>query len=112
MQTLQSADAKLDYALQSNGRSCVASILLLHLLLLFLALVISIVLGVWAGDKADTQEPSFLLLSKQAEKAKQRSSQKNKRDWSLFALSLVTSIVTGVIGNTLFAISLQRWLSR
>jgi hypothetical protein len=112
VRALQSADARLDYAVNLMAAGAWARFFFYIFCFLLLALVISTVLGIWAGMKADTQEPSFLLLSKQAEKAKQQQVARNKRDWLLFALSLMTSVVTGVVGNSLFAIFLQKWLSR
>lgn len=77
---------------------------------ILVALVTSVFLGIWAGVTADNQEPSFLLLSKQAERLKRNRVNKYKKGWRLFAVSVITGVVAGVIGNVLFALFLQKWM--
>ena len=77
---------------------------------LFIMFIASIFLGIWAGTSADNEEPSFLLLSKQAEKSKQKFLAAHKKAWQLFVLSLVTSVITSVIGNILFVLYLETWI--
>jgi len=68
-----------------------------------IALVLSIFLGIWAGESAEQEPESFVLLSKAAEDKRRKVLQKQKRDWIMFILSIITSIATGVLGNILFA---------
>ncbi len=78
---------------------------------ILIAFILSIVFGIWAGISADINEPSFLLLTRQSERRKEKQLAKNKRNWRTFALSIGLSIVTGVIGNMLFAWLLEKWHS-
>lgn len=73
------------------------------------ALFISILIGVWAGSSADNNEPSFVVLSRKAEKRKVALLKKNKSAWNQLILSLTVGVVTGVVGNFLFAYYFQGW---
>lgn len=72
------------------------------LIFLILSLITSISLGVWVDKAADSNKPSFVLLTRQSDKAKKDLLAKYERKWRTFLLSVFTSIVTGVIGNVLF----------
>lgn len=76
---------------------------------LFVCLLVSIGLGVWAGSAAGNEPPSFLTLSKRAEERKLELLRKDKRHWYSFIGSLVVSLITGVAGNWLFAYYFQGW---
>lgn len=78
---------------------------------LCLAFVVSIILGVWTGVKAENPEPSFLVLSKQSENLKQKKLASYRRNWRIFVLSLIGSIIIELAGNTLFTIYLEKWVT-
>lgn len=111
VRALQTPESKADYMVNLITSGAWPRFFFYIFCFLILALITSIILGIWAGIKAETQEPSFLLLSKQAEKDKEKELNKTKKSWLSFVMSLVVSVITGVIGNFLFAVYLQRWLS-
>lgn len=65
--------------------------------------VFSILLGYWAGSTADTQKPSYILLTKKSEQIKIERDKKYKIQWISFLCSIFVGIATGVIANILFA---------
>jgi hypothetical protein len=69
---------------------------------LAISLVIAISLGVWVGGKADNRPRSFILLSKAAEEQRKKFVERRRRDWYLFGVSVLTSILTGIISNIVF----------
>jgi hypothetical protein len=75
-----------------------------------LAFVVSVFLGIWAGSSADNDPPSFLLLSKQAERLRSEEINKYKKGWRMFLLSLLSGVAVGVLGNAVFALFLRNWM--
>jgi hypothetical protein len=67
------------------------------------SLIAAIIFGVWVASKADNKPRSFVLLSRAAEEYKKQIEGKRQRDWILFAVSIFTSVVTGVIANVIFS---------
>lgn len=76
---------------------------------LLIAFVVAVLLGIWVGNSAGKEPPSFVILSKQAEERKRRLLAKDKNAWLTFLASIVTAIVTGIVGNFLFAYYFQGW---
>ena len=69
---------------------------------MIVSLVLSIFLSIWVASKADNKPSSFVILSKSSEEFQKKSLEKRKRDWYLFGVSIITSIVTSVIANIIF----------
>jgi hypothetical protein len=67
-----------------------------------LSFILAIVFGVWAGAAADNPEPSFLLLSRESEKARDVTLRKLQRGWIKCGVSLVVSVLCSVVGNVVF----------
>jgi hypothetical protein len=111
MKAFQTPDAKLDYMVNVIVSGAWPRFFFYLFCFLLVAFVMSILLGAWAGVTADTQEPSFLILSKKAQELRDKKLLETIKNWRLFALSIITSIATGIVGNILFAVYLQKWLS-
>ena len=76
----------------------------LELSLFFVAaLVVSIFIGIWIGQAASNHEPSFLLLTKDAERKKAATLESLRNKWYSFAAAIIVDIIIGVTGNMLFA---------
>jgi hypothetical protein len=73
------------------------------------ALIVSILLAVWATSTCDPKKPAFLCLTRKSEQAKAKAIQKSQRRFLYFCLSIVVSIACGIIGNYLFAVYIQGW---
>lgn len=67
------------------------------------SLVASVILGVWAENAADTQRPSYILLTKKSEQHKTERDKQYRFRWFSFIGSIAVSIVTGIASNILFA---------
>ena len=69
---------------------------------LLISLVLSVVLGIWVGSKANNRPPSYVLLSKATEERRTKLMNKLRRDWFMFIVSVVASIVMGIVSNIIF----------
>lgn len=70
---------------------------------IIISLIVAIFLGVWVNLKADNAPRSFLLLTKASEEFCDEIKNKKKRDWVMFAISVIMSVMTGIFANILFA---------
>lgn len=69
---------------------------------LFISLVVSVILGIWVEDKADNRPVSYVVLSKAAENFQENSLRKRRRDWVMFGISIITSIISSLVANIIF----------
>jgi len=69
---------------------------------LILSLVVSILLGIWMSLAADSKEISFILFTKEDERKQKIILRKREKKWMQFILSVIISIITGVVANYLF----------
>lgn len=95
--------AKVDFLLNVITQGAWPRFILSVVGFVVLSLVIAIFLGIWVGTSADNYPRSFVLLTKAAEDNKKKFLDRVKRDWLMFVLSIITSIITGIVGNILFA---------
>lgn len=65
---------------------------------------LAILLGAWVGSLADTEVRSYVVLTREALKQRDRLEEKRKRRWIWFFLSVVISIISGFVANLLFKI--------
>lgn len=63
----------------------------------------STILGSWISKKALNRPESHVLLSKAAYENREKSRNELKRDWLMFGISIVVSIVAGIASNVLFS---------
>jgi hypothetical protein len=66
------------------------------------ALIISIFFGFWIDSGADSIEPSFLLLTNESIKNREKTLIKLQRKWLSFIFSIIVSIGTGLGSNFLY----------
>ncbi|MBO0334781.1 hypothetical protein J0X12_14235 [Sneathiella sp. CAU 1612] len=69
---------------------------------LFVSFFTSIFLGIWVSSRADTRRPSFILISQESKNKKIEYDNKHKRDWAMFFISVVISLVIGIVSNIIF----------
>lgn len=103
--------AKVDFLIDTLGSGMWPRYFYYLACFLALALVVSVVAGIWTSATADRNKPSFLLLSKRAETRKQHLMAKERRSWLAFTTSLVVNLIVGVAGNYTFAYFFQGWRS-
>jgi len=111
IRTIQTPSEKADYLAELVASGVWPRFFFSILSFLVLALGVSVLIGVWTALKADNKEPSFLLLSKQAEKGKQKKLAAYERQWHVFVISIIGAIAIELIGNYLFTFYLERWIT-
>jgi len=94
--------AKIDFLLEVISSGAWPRFILSVVSFLVMSLILSIVLGTWVGTSAENRPKSFILLTPEAEKRKVELMGKRKRDWTMFGLSILSSIATGIVGNIIF----------
>ncbi len=72
-------------------------------LFLLLSVFIALAFGEWIQELANNKKPSFLVLSRESLKYRDRIKKKYKRNWRIFFISFLISVVTGIIANFIFA---------
>lgn len=93
---------KTDYLLSyiaTNGQNL---FFLKSLLFVVISLFAAIILAVWVDLLADNRTRSFLVLTREAKKNRDKVVKKSKRQYLLFWLSIVASIITSIIANYIF----------
>jgi len=71
-------------------------------------LIVSIVSGVWVSSALEIMEPSFITITKEATKFRDKEIKKLCRNWRMFFASIIGSIFVGVMGNYVFYILQNR----
>jgi hypothetical protein len=95
--------AKIDFLIEMISTGAWSRFTFASILFLVLSGVFAILFGTWIGAKASNTPRSFVLLSKAAEETRKAVLNKRRRDWFLFAVSILASIVAGVISNFIFS---------
>jgi hypothetical protein len=75
---------------------------IISFLILLGAIIIAILLGIWVSATLEVDEISYLLFSDESQKKKDKIERSKKRQWGMFILSLVTSIICGLLSNYIF----------
>lgn len=94
---------KLNYLIESAIKGPWVRYQYAQLIFIIVSFVLAVSMGVWVSSTADNRPRSFIRLSKKAEEVRDRYLEKRKRRWLVFVISLVVSILTGVISNYIFA---------
>ncbi|MCL3782523.1 hypothetical protein EMN47_19235 [Prolixibacteraceae bacterium JC049] len=69
---------------------------------ILISIIISITFLVWVSNLAESKEPSFLVVTRQSKKYRDRICKKLERKWLWFSFSIVISIITSLIANFIF----------
>ena len=93
---------KMDFVLQTISSGIWAKYYFSVIVFLIICVALSIILGIWVENSADTNKPSFIILTEQSERNKRKRLKKYQNKLVSFILSLVLSFVTGVLANYLF----------
>lgn len=94
--------AKLDFILKTISSGIWAKYYFSVIVFLVISLGLSIILGVWVASSADTNKPSFIVLTEQSKRNKEKHLNKYRQKLISFMLSLFTTIGAGVLSNCLF----------
>lgn len=94
--------SKTDYLLNYIAQNQQNLFFLKSLLFVVVSIFIAIVLGIWVESMADNKTRSFLVLTKEAKKARDILVEKSKSQFIWFWLSIGVSILSGIIANYIF----------
>jgi len=94
---LSSLDQKTDYLLKLivNGSWNLESIF--TVLLLFISLIVSIIIGVWIESAINFNQPSYLLFNDESNKKKMSDSKKIRKRLISFSFSILSTIAYGIV---------------
>ncbi|QDV68012.1 hypothetical protein Poly24_17180 [Rosistilla carotiformis] len=80
-------------------------------LFLITSVVIGFILGNWVDDSLESAPPSFLRLTNQSEKQRDETLRVTRNSWRRFGLSVVGSVILGILANACFAGLVAYWHS-
>jgi hypothetical protein len=95
-------EQKIDFMLASVASGVWATYFFSVIVFLLVSLFVSLLLGAWVGSMADTDQPSFVVLTREAEKQRELILKRYERRWALFILSLIVTLCTGIFANVIF----------
>lgn len=74
----------------------------LSTIVMFSVFIIAILLGMWVSDTLEIEETSYLLFTEESCKIKDKTEKKQRRQWGMFIISVITSVFCGVLSNYIF----------
>lgn len=95
-------DSKIDFILETISSGIWAKYYFSVIVFLVISLALAILLGIWVVDAADTYKPSFIVLTEQARRKKEKQLNKYRKKLISFMLSIGASIGAGLVSNYLF----------
>jgi hypothetical protein len=101
-QTIESLNNKMNFVIEKGLSISGNNQALVITLFLIFTFVTSIALAVWISSSAENYKPSYLLLTKAAEKNKINKDKREITKWRSFIISIVSSILLGIISNYIF----------
>jgi hypothetical protein len=95
-------DSKIDFVLKTISSAIWAKYYFSVIVFLVISLALAILLGIWVDSAADTNKPSFIVLTEQARREKEKQLNKYHKKLISFILSISTSVGAGLVSNYLF----------
>jgi hypothetical protein len=77
--------------------------------LFILSIIAAIILGGIVTSYAESERPSFVVLTKRAEEDRTKRLARYERNWWIFTASVLGSLILSVIGNFIFHKMVQYW---
>ena len=100
-------EEKINFMLMSVADNVWPTYFFSVIVFLIFSLVVAVLIGTWVENTADTDKPGFIVLTPEAEKQKKRILKRYDRKWTLFILSLIASVCTGLLANIIFHVLWQ-----
>lgn len=101
--SLPNIDSKIDFIANYLAEGQWTQFNIVSNLFTSIMIFISISLGLFVSFSLDINEPSYILLTSESEKNKTKSERRIKKNWTIATLSIIGSIVIGVISNYIFS---------
>jgi hypothetical protein len=102
LESVTSDSQKIDYLIDFSSNGNWSQHYFYVFLFLIFAIAVSVVLGAWIDDSASTYEPSYINFTKEDGRKKISLEKRKKRKWRGFVISLIMSVVAGILANFLF----------
>lgn len=93
---------KLDFLIELISTGAWPRFIFSVIVFLIISFILSILLGVYVSTQADNQPRSYVLLSKTVQEERTKYIDKHRRDWLMFSISIIVSIITGIASNIIF----------
>lgn len=94
--------AKLDFILQTISAGIWAKYYFTVIVFLIISTALSVILGIWVESSADTNKPSFIIMTEQSKRNKEKQLNRYQNKLVSFILSLVSTLGIAVLANYLF----------
>lgn len=100
--TLESINNKINFVASflSKGEWSQLSIFLVSALLL--GFVLAVIFGFWTGSAVSETEPSFILLTDESIKDKDKTLNRMRKEWFSFSAAIIVSIIVNIFSNWVF----------
>jgi hypothetical protein len=95
-------DARISYLLHEVATGSWARFAIYFAIYLSISLILSVTFMIWITESELWAEPSFLLLSKQAEKLKVALQRRYRRQWISIIAGFASAVVASLMANVLF----------
>jgi hypothetical protein len=95
-------NSKTDYIINYIANNAQNLFFLKSLLYVVISIFVSIILGVWVSSMADNDPKSYIVLTREAKKVRDKSVAKSKKQFGWFWFSILISIVSSLIANYIF----------
>ena len=98
----QRASATLDYIAKFIVSGAWTRQTLFQLITFVAGVIVSLIVGIWAGTAANSSPPSFVLLTRSSLQDRDEQLRRHRRSWVSFTCSVIFAIITGIVSNILF----------
>jgi hypothetical protein len=93
---------KIDYILNYITSGDWPRFLFYSLLFFIITFLFTFIFAIWMSDLISTEDPGYILISKECSKHKEKTQQKLQSNWIKFFFAIVANILYGIISNFLF----------
>lgn len=99
---IKSADTKINYLLNYVAENSQNLFFLKSQLYIVISVFIAVLLGVWVASLANNKTRSYLVLTREAKKNRDKLVEKSKNKVYWFWVSIAISVLTGILSNYIF----------
>jgi hypothetical protein len=100
---------KLDFIIQYVAGNSQNLLFFQSLCFMALSIFVAIILAAWVSNLAEKQPYSYLVLTREAERAREETIKSLKRTTLLFCVSMVLNIILSVLASYIFVFLTKVW---